>query len=176
MRAEPGVMCGAEQAPLAGFSSCVCRQARQRLPGGRDLAALLSVLRPGFCLQLTTCCLPLPLPCPDPASATQNHTRWQDLLIGKLTDRVKLVGPTISCEGSPYKGNAKGEWRANPHVQSYVLATDQARWSAGGVMGLWCAGGWGVGAGAGPELRAGHGPGKLGLLGFGGAWGLSGGA
>lgn len=39
--------------------------------------------------------------------------------------QVKLVGPTISCEGSPYKGNAKGEWRTNPHVQSYVLATDQ---------------------------------------------------
>lgn len=55
----------------------------------------------------------------------KNSTRWQDLLINKLSDRVKLVGPTISCEGSPYQGNVKGEWRANPHVQSYVLATDQ---------------------------------------------------
>ena len=48
------------------------------------------------------------------------------------------VGPTISCEGSPYKGNAKGEWRANPHVQSYVLATDQVR-SGGAAMPLGCA-------------------------------------
>lgn len=55
----------------------------------------------------------------------KNNTRWQDLLINKLTDKVKLVGPTISCEGSPYQGNGAGEWRTNPHVQSYVLATDQ---------------------------------------------------
>lgn len=38
---------------------------------------------------------------------------------------MRLVGPTISCEGSPYQGNVQGEWRTNPHVQSYVLATDQ---------------------------------------------------
>lgn len=25
-------------------------------------------------------------------------------------------------------GNVDGEWRTNPHVQSYVLATDQASW------------------------------------------------
>ncbi|KAI7836092.1 hypothetical protein COHA_010020 [Chlorella ohadii] len=52
-------------------------------------------------------------------------TRWQDLFFDKLTDHVKLVGPTISCEGSPWQGNAAGEWRINPHVQSYVLATDK---------------------------------------------------
>ena len=50
-------------------------------------------------------------------SSPQNHTRWQDLMVGKLSDRVALVGPTISCEGSPYQGNVQGEWRANPHVQ-----------------------------------------------------------
>lgn len=32
-----------------------------------------------------------------------------------------------SCEGSPWQGNAAGEWRINPHVQSYVLATDKVR-------------------------------------------------
>ncbi|NBU65381.1 MAG: hypothetical protein EBS29_12915 [Chloroflexia bacterium] len=56
---------------------------------------------------------------------TQNKLRWQQLLVGKLNDKVKLVGATISCEGSPFEGNVEGEWRTNPHVQSYVLATDQ---------------------------------------------------
>lgn len=56
----------------------------------------------------------------------QNQTRWQDLMVGKLSESVRLVGPTISCEGSPYKGDVQGEWRSNPHVQSYVLATDRA--------------------------------------------------
>lgn len=36
------------------------------------------------------------------------------------------MGPTISCEGSPYKGDKDGEWRKTPHVQSYLVATD--RW------------------------------------------------
>ncbi|KAL4428545.1 hypothetical protein ABPG75_002634 [Micractinium tetrahymenae] len=55
----------------------------------------------------------------------RGYTRWQDLFFNKLDDHIKLVGPTISCEGSPWQGNAKGEWRTNPHVQSYVLATDK---------------------------------------------------
>jgi translation initiation factor eIF-2B subunit epsilon len=37
---------------------------------------------------------------------------------------VKLVGPTISCEGTPLDGDVKGVWRRNPHVQSYVVAMD----------------------------------------------------
>lgn len=50
---------------------------------------------------------------------------WQELLLNKITSTVKLVGPTISCEGSPFEGNIAGEWRTNPHVQSYVIATDK---------------------------------------------------
>ena len=53
--------------------------------------------------------------------------RWQDLLVSRITADVKLVGPTISCEGSPKEGNVNGEWRTNPHVQSYVVATDRVR-------------------------------------------------
>ena len=119
----------------------------------------------------------------------QGATRWQDLLFNKLSDHIKLVGPTIrcascthsqpcwlllplstrrchpkasaaatseacllpppppccacSCEGSPWQGDAQGKWRTNPHVQSYVLATDKV----GGCVGLgaWAggrAGGW----------------------------------
>eukprot|EP01024_Parvocaulis_polyphysoides_P043143 TRINITY_DN39389_c0_g1_i1.p2 TRINITY_DN39389_c0_g1~~TRINITY_DN39389_c0_g1_i1.p2 ORF type:complete len:287 (+),score=18.45 TRINITY_DN39389_c0_g1_i1:393-1253(+) len=51
--------------------------------------------------------------------------RWVDLLLAKLDDKVKLVGPTINCEGSPKHGDIDGEWRTNPHVQSYVMATDK---------------------------------------------------
>ena len=57
----------------------------------------------------------------------QGRVRWQDLLISRITKDVKLVGPTISCEGSPKEGNVNGEWRTNPHVQSYVVATDRVR-------------------------------------------------
>lgn len=59
------------------------------------------------------------------APYSRKLVRWQHLLTHKLNDRVKLVGPTISCEGSPYQGNVGAEWRTNPHVQSYVVATDQ---------------------------------------------------
>ena len=50
---------------------------------------------------------------------------WTDVFISKITDTVKLVGPTINCEGSPLKGNVDAHWRRNPHVQSYTVATDQ---------------------------------------------------
>ncbi len=57
--------------------------------------------------------------------AMQGLISWQELLLNKLAGNVKLVGATISCEGSPFEGNIAGEWRTNPHVQSYVIATDQ---------------------------------------------------
>lgn len=50
---------------------------------------------------------------------------WHRLLTQKLSPDVKLVGPTINCEGSPFQGSVQAEWRRNPHVQSFVLATDQ---------------------------------------------------
>ena len=59
--------------------------------------------------------------------SSQGHKRWHELITSRITDSVKLVGPTISCEGSPQDGNVNGVWRTNPHVQSYVLATDQVR-------------------------------------------------
>ena len=39
--------------------------------------------------------------------------------------QVKLVGSTISCEGAHEFGGSSGRGRHNPHVQSYVVATDQ---------------------------------------------------
>ena len=43
----------------------------------------------------------------------------------KLSTDVKLVGSTISCEGSHAGGDPNKELRQNPHVQSYAVATDQ---------------------------------------------------
>ena len=55
----------------------------------------------------------------------QKQLPWHRLLTQRLTGEVKLVGPVISCEGSPFQGNVTDHWRTNPHVQSYVLAMDQ---------------------------------------------------
>lgn len=77
-------------------------------------------------MSITTCvalhiaiCLHM-LPC-----VLQKQLPWHRLLTQRLTQDVKLVGPVISCEGSPYQGNVTADWRTNPHVQSYVLAMDQ---------------------------------------------------
>jgi hypothetical protein len=42
-----------------------------------------------------------------------------------------MVGPTISCEGSPFKGNVSAPWRRTPHVQSYALAMDRVALQVG---------------------------------------------
>ena len=47
-------------------------------------------------------------------------TSWIEVLTGKLTETVKLVGPVISCGGMKWNESV----RQNPHVQSYVMATD----------------------------------------------------
>lgn len=55
----------------------------------------------------------------------QGLVHWSDVLFSKLSDTVKLVGPTINCEGAPEKGDVNAHWRKNPHVQSYLVATDR---------------------------------------------------
>ncbi|KAK9787128.1 hypothetical protein WJX73_004056 [Symbiochloris irregularis] len=50
---------------------------------------------------------------------------WSHVLTGKLTDKVKIVGATISCEKCWLGGNTQSTLRHNPHVQSYFMATDQ---------------------------------------------------
>ncbi|BDA51685.1 hypothetical protein COCOBI_19-2410 [Coccomyxa sp. Obi] len=51
---------------------------------------------------------------------------WSSVFISKLNAKVKLVGSTISCEPVRKSGNPWGTLRHNAHVQSYVMATDQA--------------------------------------------------
>ncbi|KAK9861622.1 hypothetical protein WJX84_010796 [Apatococcus fuscideae] len=47
-------------------------------------------------------------------------SHWSAVLTSRLNSLVKLVGPTISCEG----GSDADSWNG-PHVQSYIMATDQ---------------------------------------------------
>lgn len=61
------------------------------------------------------------------ATTLQGYVHWTEPFTSRLVGDVKLVGPTISCEGSPLNGDFRGKWRHNPHVQSYVVATDQVR-------------------------------------------------
>lgn len=55
----------------------------------------------------------------------QAFVHWSNILTAKLTSKVKLVGSTISCEGTFLHGDLTAERRQNPHVQSYIMATDQ---------------------------------------------------
>ena len=50
---------------------------------------------------------------------------WHKRLTSQFDNDTRLVGPIISCEGTPFEGNPNGEWRAAPHVQSHAIAVDQ---------------------------------------------------
>lgn len=47
------------------------------------------------------------------------------MLTRRLSATTKLVGPVISCEGAPFKGQSNDKWKLNPAVQSYAVAMDQ---------------------------------------------------
>lgn len=55
----------------------------------------------------------------------QAFVHWTSVLTSRLVGKVKLVGSTISCEGTFLNGDLTSARRQNPHVQSYVMATDQ---------------------------------------------------
>lgn len=46
------------------------------------------------------------------------------MLTRRLSATTKLVGPVISCEGAPFKGQSNDKWKLNPAVQSYAVAMD----------------------------------------------------
>lgn len=52
---------------------------------------------------------------------------WHTKLTSQFDNDTRLVGPTISCEGTPYQGDPNAVWRAVPHVQSHAIAVDQVR-------------------------------------------------
>ncbi len=54
---------------------------------------------------------------------------WHKRLTSQFDNDTRLVGPVISCEGTPYLGDPSGEWRTVPHVQSHAIAVDQVSFS-----------------------------------------------
>ncbi|GMH41199.1 hypothetical protein BSKO_09109 [Bryopsis sp. KO-2023] len=58
-------------------------------------------------------------------SFLKGNMHWTEPFLSKLNDEVKLVGPTISCEGAPLHKGDDSVSRRNPHVQSYLVATDR---------------------------------------------------
>ena len=57
----------------------------------------------------------------------QKGLHWSQVFTGRLSEDVKLVGSTISCETAYMGGRPGNEARHNAHVQSYVMATDQVQ-------------------------------------------------
>ena len=57
--------------------------------------------------------------------ALQSFVHWTNILTSRLVGKVKLVGSTISCEGTFLHGDSTTDRRQYPHVQSYLMATDQ---------------------------------------------------
>lgn len=55
----------------------------------------------------------------------QVSIHWSRIFVSRLTDGVKLVGSTISCETAYHKGDSSQKAKHYPHVQSYIAATDQ---------------------------------------------------
>ena len=60
----------------------------------------------------------------------QKKLHWSRVFTARLTKDVKLVGSTISCEAAYMGGNLSNLARRNPHVQSYIMATDQVLYAA----------------------------------------------
>ncbi|KAL3163355.1 hypothetical protein ABBQ32_009744 [Trebouxia sp. C0010 RCD-2024] len=54
-----------------------------------------------------------------------SFVHWSSILTSRLVGNVKLVGSSISCESTFLHGDLTASRRQNPHVQSYMMATDQ---------------------------------------------------
>jgi translation initiation factor eIF-2B subunit epsilon len=66
-------------------------------------------------------------PFPGPSALATPPTPWHRIFTTRLggADGARMVGPVVSCEASPRKGVASGDWRATPHVQSWLIALDR---------------------------------------------------
>ena len=56
----------------------------------------------------------------------QADIHWTRLYTQRIDQNVKLVGSTISCQPIYWNSDTANEMRRNPHVQSYIVAMDQA--------------------------------------------------
>lgn len=61
------------------------------------------------------------------SNCLQRFVHWSSILTSRLVGKVKLVGSSISCEGTFLHGDPTAIYRQNPHVQSYMMATDQVQ-------------------------------------------------
>ncbi|KFM25093.1 hypothetical protein F751_1972 [Auxenochlorella protothecoides] len=57
------------------------------------------------------------------------HLHWTEPLLARLSERVRMVGPAISCEGTPRGGDVAGDWRRQPHLPAHAWATDAQGWA-----------------------------------------------
>jgi hypothetical protein len=57
--------------------------------------------------------------------AYMDDITWTQAFTSQFTTTVKLVGSSINCEKTHWKGDVKGRTRHNAHVQSYAIATDR---------------------------------------------------
>ena len=59
---------------------------------------------------------------PYPPPSVRGMVHWTDPFLSRITQDIKLVGPTINCEGTV---SMDGRPIKHPHVQSYAIATDR---------------------------------------------------
>ena len=64
---------------------------------------------------------------------------WTRALTARLSGDVRMAGATISCEPAWEGGLLSGRQRQNPHVQSYLVAMDQASGRQRLPGSSWCA-------------------------------------
>ena len=70
-------------------------------------------------------------------TCAQAGLHWSRVLTLRLGPQVKLVGSTISCEPAWEGADTAKTRRQNPHVQSYVMATDQVHCVHGPRPAVW---------------------------------------
>lgn len=58
--------------------------------------------------------------------AVPKKQAWHRILTTRLggSNGAHMVGPIISCEGTPFNGNPRAKWHRVPHVQSWLIAMD----------------------------------------------------
>lgn len=55
----------------------------------------------------------------------QHVMQWTNAFTSMLSETIKLVGTSISCERAYWENDMDQRSRHNPHVQSFALATDR---------------------------------------------------
>lgn len=111
-----GLVCQARKGiwKMVGLAGCCARSAREGKDRGENTgftaAGLLRQAKEGIRKMV---------------GLQREVPAWHKRLSERLGGDVHMVGPTISCEGTPRDGGPAAEWRTLPHVQSHAIAVDQ---------------------------------------------------